>query len=218
MAVQLAPMLSGAAIIAFSLALACGHRCWDWTATLATAHERLRVREMLIRPLQNDDADTLWAARLQALRESPAAFLSTLAEAVGDTAQVMRTQLDDPHTRYFGAFDQATLVGFLRYVRPVRLARRHTAEIHSVHVGAGHRGQGIARQLFLAAFAAAHADGIESLTLTVLADNAAARALYVSLGFIESGIEPRAVKRDGRYVDTVSYWISVISHPPSPEP
>ncbi|EED39051.1 putative acetyltransferase [Stenotrophomonas sp. SKA14] len=212
-------MLIGAAIIAFSLALlACGHRCWDWTATLATAHERLRVREMLIRPLQHDDADTLWAARLQALRESPAAFLSTLAEAAGDTAQVMRTQLDDPHTRYFGAFDQATLVGFLRYVRPVRLARRHTAEIHSVHVGAGHRGQGIARQLFLAAFAAAHADGIELLTLTVLADNAAARALYAALGFIESGIEPRAVKRDGRYVDMVSYWISVPSHSSSPVP
>lgn len=134
---------------------------------------------MIIRPLGHDDADTLWAARLQALRESPAAFLSTLAEAAGDTARVMQAQLDDPHTRYFGAFDQATLVGFLRYVRPVRLARRHTAEIHSVHVGAGHRGHGIARQLFLAAFAAACTDGIESLTLAVLADNAAARGLQV---------------------------------------
>ncbi len=62
------------------------------------------------------------------------------------------------------------------------------------------------------------AEGIESLTLTVLADNAAARALYESLGFTESGVEPRAVKRDGRYVDMVSYWISVTSHPPSPAP
>ncbi|HGM5881107.1 MULTISPECIES: GNAT family N-acetyltransferase [Stenotrophomonas] len=164
---------------------------------------------MLIRPLQHDDADTLWAARLQALRESPAAFLSTLAEASGETAQVMRTQLDDAHIRYFGAFDQAQLVGFLRYVRPVRLSRRHTAEIHSVHVSAGHRGHGIARQLFLGAFAAARAEDIESLTLTVLADNAAARGLYASLGFIESGTEPRAVKRDGRYVDMVSYWIAL---------
>lgn len=173
---------------------------------------------MIIRPLGHDDADTLWAARLQALRESPAAFLSTLAEAAGDTARVMQAQLDDPHTRYFGAFDQATLVGFLRYVRPVRLARRHTAEIHSVHVGAGHRGHGIARQLFLAAFAAARTDGIESLTLAVLADNAAARGLYKSLGFTESGVEPRAVRRDGRYVDMVSYWIPVTGHPPSPAP
>ncbi|AVO29830.1 GNAT family N-acetyltransferase [Stenotrophomonas maltophilia] len=173
---------------------------------------------MIIRPLTEGDADILWVARLQALRESPAAFLSTLAEAAGDTAQVMRMQLTDPHIRYFGAFDQAQLAGFLRYVRPVRMARRHTAEIHSVHVDAAHRGHGIARQLFLAAFAAARADGIESLTLTVLADNAAARGLYESLGFTEFGIEPRAVKRDGRYVDMVSYGISVTSHPSSPAP
>ncbi len=173
---------------------------------------------MLLRQLGADDADILWQARLQALRESPAAFLSTLAEAQNDSADVMRAQLGDPSTRYFGTFVDGMLVGFLRYVRPVRMARRHTAEVHSVHVGAGHRGQGIARQLLLAAFAAARAEGIESLTLTVLADNAAARALYESLGFTESGVAPRAVKRDGRYVDMVSYWISVTSHPPSPAP
>ncbi|WP_313415849.1 GNAT family N-acetyltransferase [Stenotrophomonas sp.] len=173
---------------------------------------------MIIRPLSEGDADMLWDARLQALRESPAAFLSTLDEAAGDSSQVMRVQLTDPHTRYFGAFDQTQLAGFLRYVRPVRLARRHTAEIHSVHVGAAHRGHGIARKLFLAAFAAARTDGIESLTLTVLADNAAAQGLYESLGFTESGVEPRAVKRDGRYVDMVSYWISVTGHPSSPAP
>jgi len=173
---------------------------------------------MLIRQLSADDADILWQARLQALRESPAAFLSTLAEAQNDSADVMRAQLADPGTRYFGTFVDGMLVGFLRYVRPVRVARQHTAEIHSVHVDAAHRGHGIARQLFLAAFAAARADGIESLTLTVLADNAAARGLYESLGFTEFGMEPRAVKRGGRYVDMVSYWISVTSHPSSPAP
>ncbi|MBH1461338.1 GNAT family N-acetyltransferase [Stenotrophomonas sp. GD03993] len=164
---------------------------------------------MLIRQLSADDADILWQARLQALRESPAAFLSTLAEALNDSAEVMRAQLADSGTRYFGAFIDGMLAGFLRYVRPMRMARRHTAEVHSVHVGAGHRGQGIARQLLLAAFAAARAEGIESLTLTVLADNTAARALYESLGFSVIGTEPRAVKRADSYADIVSYWISL---------
>lgn len=164
---------------------------------------------MLIRPLSPDDADVLWAARLRALRESPDAFLSTLAEAAGATAQLMRAQLEDAHMRYFGAFEQGQLAGFLRYVRPARSVRRHTAEIHSVHVGAGHRGRGIARQLFAAAFAAARAEGIESLTLTVLADNAPARGLYEALGFAETGLEPRAVKRNGGYVDMVAYWIAL---------
>ncbi|MBH1840020.1 GNAT family N-acetyltransferase [Stenotrophomonas maltophilia] len=164
---------------------------------------------MLIRQLSAEDAEILWQARLQALCESPAAFLSTLAEAQNDSAEVMRAQLADPGTRYFGAFIDGMLAGFLRYVRPMRMARRHTAEVHSVHVGAGHRGQGIARQLLLAAFAAARAEGIESLTLTVLADNTAARALYESLGFSVIGTEPRAVKRAGSYADIVSYWISL---------
>ncbi|MCU1016775.1 GNAT family N-acetyltransferase [Stenotrophomonas geniculata] len=145
---------------------------------------------MLIRQLSAEDAEILWQARLQALCESPAAFLSTLAEAQNDSAEVMRAQLADPGTRYFGASIDGMLAGFLRYVRPMRMARRHTAEVHSVHVGAGHRGQGIARQLLLAAFAAA-------------------RALYESLGFSVVGTEPRAVKRAGSYADIVSYWISL---------
>ena len=145
---------------------------------------------MLIRQLSADDAEILWQARLQALCESPAAFLSTLAEAQNDSAEVMRAQLADPGTRYFGAFIDGMLAGFLRYVRPMRMARRHTAEVHSVHVGTDHRGQGVARQLLLAAFAAA-------------------RALYESLGFSVIGTEPRAVKRAGSYADIVSYWISL---------
>ncbi|MEE9876532.1 GNAT family N-acetyltransferase [Stenotrophomonas maltophilia] len=164
---------------------------------------------MHIRQLSADDADILWQARLQALCESPAAFLSTLAEAQNDSAEVMRAQLADPGARYFGAFIDGMLAGFLRYVRPMRMARRHTAEVHSVHVGTEHRGQGVARQLLLAAFAAARAEGIESLTLTVLADNTAARALYESLGFSVIGTEPRAVKRADSYADIVSYWNSL---------
>ncbi len=164
---------------------------------------------MLIRQLSTEDAEILWQARLQALCESPAAFLSTLAEAQNDSAEVMRAQLADPGTRYFGAFIDGMLAGFLRYVRPMRMARRHTAEVHSVHVGTDHRGQGVARQLLLAAFAAARGEGIESLSLTVLADNTAARALYELLGFSVIGTEPRAVKRAGSYADIVSYWISL---------
>lgn len=164
---------------------------------------------MLLRQLGAEDADILWQARLQALRESPAAFLSTLAESQNDSADVMRAQLADSGTRYFGTFVDGLLVGFLRCVRPVRMSRRHTAELHSVHVSIDHRGKGIARQLLLAALAVARAEGIESITLTVLADNAAARRLYESLGFTASGTEPRAVKRVGSYTDIVSYWLSL---------
>ena len=43
--------------------------------------------------------------------------------------------------------------------------------------------------------------GLEQIVLTVTATNVAARQLYVSSGFVPFGVEPRALKSDGRYYD-----------------
>jgi RimJ/RimL family protein N-acetyltransferase len=39
--------------------------------------------------------------------------------------------------------------------------------------------------------------------LTVVSENEAARRLYGALGFVEYGLEKRALKQDGRYYDEV---------------
>jgi len=39
--------------------------------------------------------------------------------------------------------------------------------------------------------------------LTVISENEAARRLYRALGFIEYGVEKRALKQNGRYYDEV---------------
>ena len=41
------------------------------------------------------------------------------------------------------------------------------------------------------------------IQLTVVRDNARARSLYASLGFLEYGLEKYALKQDGRYYDEV---------------
>ena len=44
---------------------------------------------------------------------------------------------------------------------------------------------------------------VEILQLDVVSENEAARRLYASLGFVEYGIERKALKQGGRYYDEV---------------
>jgi RimJ/RimL family protein N-acetyltransferase len=44
---------------------------------------------------------------------------------------------------------------------------------------------------------------VELIQLAVVSDNEAARRLYQRLGFVEYGIEKKALKQDGRYYDEV---------------
>ena len=44
---------------------------------------------------------------------------------------------------------------------------------------------------------------VEVLQLSVVSENEAARQLYASLGFVEYGIERKALKQGGRYYDEI---------------
>ena len=44
---------------------------------------------------------------------------------------------------------------------------------------------------------------VELIQLAVVSDNEPARRLYEHLGFVEYGIEKKALKQDGRYYDEV---------------
>jgi len=64
------------------------------------------------------------------------------------------------------------------------------------------RGQGVAASLITAIIDAAR-NLVEQLTLTVVQGNSAALALYHQFGFEIYGVEPRARKTLGGYVDKV---------------
>ena len=164
---------------------------------------------MLIRKLQREDAKVLQACRLFGLRESPESLLLTYAEVADTPLSQLEAELADEDIHWLGAFDGDALVGFMRFVRFPRQARRHVAEVRSVYVRRAARGQGIGARLLRRIIADAKAARVESLILSVLVDNTPARQLYQSFGFRLYGTEPRAVRKDDRYVSQALYELDL---------
>ncbi len=97
------------------------------------------------------------------------------------------------------------MAGVVSVRREARHKCRHKALLYRMLVGAAWAGQGVGRLLLEQSIAQARAiEGLRHLNnLTVLADNAAARRLYASAGFVEFACEPEAVFADGRYRDEI---------------
>jgi ribosomal protein S18 acetylase RimI-like enzyme len=71
-----------------------------------------------------------------------------------------------------------------------------------MYVRPGSRKFGVGRRLVETVLDLAP-EWIEVIQLAVVRDNEPARRLYIRLGFVEYGIEARALKQDGRYYDEV---------------
>jgi RimJ/RimL family protein N-acetyltransferase len=147
-----------------------------------------------VRKLQPDDAEQYQRCRLDALRESPAAFLTSFEEEQHRTVETMRERLEKHHAdqnAMFAAFDGERVVGLTGIFREERLQRRHKMYIVSVYVRPEHRGSGVGHKLVQAAIAHARSvSGVTHVELSVSNDNHAAKALYAANGFRSWGVEP----------------------------
>ena len=100
-----------------------------------------------------------------------------------------------------GAFDPG-LVGMIGLIREKHQKLRHRARIWGTFVVPERRGQGIAGALLDEAIERARAlPGIERVDLGVATTNERASKLYESRGFREFGVEPDALRVDGRSID-----------------
>ncbi len=105
----------------------------------------------------------------------------------------MAAELAHPYSHYLVDEEGGAVIGYAG-LRAVVGAR--DADIQTIALGAGHRGEGRGRALLRALLAEAGERGVSDVFLEVRADNPVAAALYRSEGFAELGRRPRYYQPD----------------------
>lgn len=157
--------------------------------------------EIAVRRLMGEvatDAAMYREIRLEALKGNPEAFGSTFetesAQPIGWFADRLGT------STVLGAFRGSDLAGMAGFAVQQGQKRAHKGLLWGMYVRPAARAGGIGRLLIEAIFEVARPQ-VELIQLTVVRDNARARRLYESLGFVEYGLEKDALRQDGRYYD-----------------
>jgi RimJ/RimL family protein N-acetyltransferase len=150
------------------------------------------------RRLAPADAALFREIRLEALRDNPEAFGSTFE---AENAQPL-TWFSDRlgRSNIFGAFNGSELVGIAGLVVAEGRKEAHKGLLVGMYVRPGSRKSGVGRRLVKTIIEFAR-ERVELIQLAVVSDNEPARRLYARLGFLEYGIEKKALKQDGRYFD-----------------
>ncbi len=151
-----------------------------------------------IRNLKPRDAADFKELRIYAMQESPRAFGSSVQDEESRAIEQIESMFFNPVSFGLGVFDNEKLIGLARCECSNRVKTQHKADIYGVYIHPDYRGQGLARRLLEQLITQAKSiDGLEILLLAVSEQNAPARALYQSLGFIEWGTEPDALRYEG---------------------
>ena len=155
---------------------------------------------LTIRRLSVHDAADFRAIRLEGLKDAPSAFGASYEENVARPLAEFADRLGPPPDTVFGVFDAEGLVGMAGFMVEKGHKERHKGYMWGVFVRPSHREKGVGK--LLVAHVLDYARGhVEILRASVVATNATAAGLYLRLGFAVYGVEPRALKIDGRYFD-----------------
>jgi ribosomal protein S18 acetylase RimI-like enzyme len=149
-----------------------------------------------IRRLAPADAPSFRTLRLRALREHPDAFTSSWEDDREQPLEACAARL--ARHAFWGAYEGSELYGFVGLEREARAKNAHKATVVAMYVAPEASGRGVGRALLAALLAHARDEGLESLVLTVTEGNAAAQHLYREVGFRSFGVEPDAIRVDGR--------------------
>jgi ribosomal protein S18 acetylase RimI-like enzyme len=153
-----------------------------------------------LRPLLPEDAALYRQIRLEALADSPDAFSSTLDTEQDRPLDAFAARLSDAFV--LGAFHEVALIGVAGFFVQPGPKHAHKGTLWGMYVQPEYRAAGVGRALVTGIIEHAR-EHVELLQLFVVSDNAPARRLYQSLGFVEYGVEHHATKYRGRYHDEV---------------
>jgi ribosomal protein S18 acetylase RimI-like enzyme len=153
-----------------------------------------------LRRLSPVDAALFRQVRLEALQRDPDAFSSTFEAESLEPLSFFADRLQ--RSAVFGAFRGGELVGIAGFFVQLGAKHMHKGMLVGMYVRPGARRAGVGRRLVETIIGYA-CGRVELIELSVVSDNAAARSLYASLGFVEYGLERHAAKYQGRYHDDV---------------
>ena len=153
-----------------------------------------------IRPLRPDEAASYREIRLEALRAHPDAFGASFEDEAARPLATFAERLTS--SVVFAAFEGDTPLGTAGFRADTGPKQAHKGMFWGMYVRPAGRGTGIARRLVEAVLDHAR-PRVEILRLTVAEGTVPAQKLYDSLGFTVYGVEPRALRVEGRMVNEV---------------
>ncbi|HRJ77507.1 GNAT family N-acetyltransferase [bacterium] len=153
---------------------------------------------MEYRKLSTADAHAYNELRCEMLRAHPDAFGDSLEEHLArGFAEVQRRLEGKEDSQVFGAFLDGHLVGAAGFFRESHNKARHVATIWGVYTRPQVRGQGVSAALIKLALEALRGLGVDLVQLDVGSHNVPARRVYEQLGFVKTGLWPRALRVNG---------------------
>jgi len=151
------------------------------------------------------DVERFRFLRLEGLRGDPSGFRYGEAEDALIETSTWEARLERDFV--VGAERDGELVGVGGFSRFAGEKLHHKGLIWGMYVRPHARGTGAADAIMRALIAHARSH-VRQLQLTVMADNARARAFYERHGFVRYATEPEAVKQGDAYCDEAFMWLS----------
>lgn len=154
-----------------------------------------------LRRLAAADASAYREIRLEGLRLHPDGFGASYDDEVTEPLAWFEERIVN-HAVFGGWLRDGTLAGVAGLLVPDAAKLRHKGTLWGMYVRPAARGTGLAAALVERVLAHAR-DIVEEVQLVVAPDNEAAIRLYRAAGFEQYAREPRALKIDGVYHDSL---------------
>ena len=155
-----------------------------------------------IRAVTREEAPAWSELRAEALKNHPTAFASAYEDFIllDEATVAARIPPAGDVDVLFGAYAGGVLSGCAGFMREKGLKERHKGYMWGVYLRPILRGTGAGEALVAAVIdqASRHVDILRS---AVNAENLGAKALYHRMGFHTYGVEPRALRIEGRDYD-----------------
>lgn len=160
--------------------------------------------------LTSADVDRFREVRLAGLRSDPHGFRYSEAEDAAIDSSVWRARLERDFVvaALREGIDEIVGVGGFSRFEGEKL--EHKGLIWGMYVRPAARGGGAADAIMRSLIAHARTQ-VRLVQLTVMSDNARARAFYERHGFVVYATEPQAVRQGDEFCDESSMWLSLAS-------